>query len=139
MTARAGHLSGFRVDACFEGFAGNGRPQRVLFNEFEIAVAAVAGLRDIRQISHGIGILAGEDRVTSVTIIAISCSLHSFHDHFCMKPLLIFLIRLAMAPLTIDFTIDGLHPSPGMGIIFDMEMTIRAGEFAMNGLLDPGL
>jgi len=104
----------------------------MLLDKFQIPMTPITCLVDIGNMGHGFGILTWQDIVFSVTIIAISCPLRSFHDHFRMKSLFILFLCFIVATLAIHPPVGSFLSTLGVGIIRYFCMAVGAGELSMN-------
>jgi hypothetical protein len=108
----------------------------MLLDKFQIRMTPIARLVDTGNMGHGFGILTWQDIVFSVTIMAISRPLRSFHDHFRMKSLLIFFVCLIVATLAIHPPVGSFLSTLGVGIIRYFCMAVGAGELSVNRIFE---
>ncbi len=78
----AGHLSCHAMDAFPKFFSGNDGTQRVLLDKDRIRMASVACPIDVRNVGHGLVVLARKNVVFPVTVVTVGCPLRPLHDHF---------------------------------------------------------
>jgi hypothetical protein len=124
------------VDALPEFLFRKGRPQRMLLNKFHIRMAAITGSVNVGNMRHRSRALARKDIMFPVAIKTIRCPLHSFHDHFGMKTLLILFVCFVVATLAIQPPVGSLLSTLGVGIIRYFCMALGAGELSMNRILE---